>query len=322
MLLGSIRSYFKSSWETLSFRQCSWQDPLKNQRGQSIVEYILLVVVILTIAYGLGKHFFQPLQKFGASVFTSTIACALEYGQLPAEITAEEGCSASLQATAMTGGKGGAGGASSNGKGGSSSSNSGGKNSSDSATKASKSKNGDEGGGGSTSSSGSSDVGENGSSRGSGGSPTTIISRKGTLQLGKSPGAEANKSASNEIVYDSSGSDGDVNYAPGGSRGRRRKPIYKPVKGEFVDELWLRKKKEKIVDKGGGRSVASTGGEEGKPKKLIINTKRDLKKAETQEANWDMSKMLRMALIILMIIAILIFVLFQVSQIRKGAGSS
>lgn len=294
------------------------------------MEYILLAVVILSIAYGLGRHFFQPLQKFGSSVFTSTIACALEYGQLPAEITAEEGCSASIQATAMNGGSpsgkggksgpGGKGGSSDSGKDGNSSKSGSGKGSgSDSDSDSSNSE------GSSSSSSENSESGKSGSGgSGSGSGSTTVISRNGTLQLGNAPGAEGSRSSNNEIVYDSSQFEGgEIDYSPGGSRAKRRKPIYRQIKGDMEDDLTLRKKKTKVVEKGGGRSVADSGGEEeGKPKRMVVSNKKDSKASETEEAAWDASKMIRMALIILMIVAILIFVFFQVSQIRKGSGSS
>lgn len=333
MLLSFIKTYFRSSRKKKyigeQFVRPESPSFLKNNNGQAIVEYILLVVVMLTIAYGLGRHFFSPLQKYGSAVFTSTIACALEYGQLPADITTEEGCSASLQATAMAGGSGGSGGGGTGGKG------KGGKgggsaNDPDSKNKggdrnkeaSNKSENGGSGGGANAPGDGTSSSSSGGGGRS--GSPSSITSRKGTLVLKSSGGSEGGRRTPTEISVESGGGGfGEADYSVGGRFARKRKPIYKQIRGELVEEIALRKKKEKVVDVNAGRSVAGAGGDsEGKPKRLMVNTKREKKAAEVQQQNWDMSKILRIALIVLMVVAILLFIFFQVSQIRKGAGSA
>jgi hypothetical protein len=325
MSLDSITSHLRSSWETICFRRSFRRYfrrrgcPLANDRGQAIIEYILLAVVAITIALALGKHFFTPLQKYGASVFSSTIACALEYGQLPAEITSEEGCDASLQAGGIGAGQGGSGRGSGPGSKGGTSRTRPDTGSQSQTPKEEAAKKNESGEGGRSSSPSSS---SNRGSGGGGGSVSSVVGRRGTLQL-KSPGAEAKSSRSGEIVYDSAsfGGGDEGGYAIDSALGRRRRSRYRQLTGNQVyDDANAKKKKEKVIEKGGARVTASGIGEEGRPKKMTVNTQQRTKKDETQKDNWDMSRILRIALIVLMIVAILLFVFFQVSQIRKGGG--
>jgi hypothetical protein len=296
MSLDSITSHLRSSWETICFRRSFRRYfrrrgcPLANDRGQAIIEYILLAVVAITIALALGKHFFTPLQKYGASVFSSTIACALEYGQLPAEITSEEGCDASLQAGGIGAGQGGSGRGSGPGSKGGTSRTRPDTGSQSQTPKEEAAKKNESGEGGRSSSPSSS------SNRGSGGGGGSVSS-----------------------VSFGGGDEGG--YAIDSALGRRRRSRYRQLTGNQVyDDANAKKKKEKVIEKGGARVTASGIGEEGRPKKMTVNTQQRTKKDETQKDNWDMSRILRIALIVLMIVAILLFVFFQVSQIRKGGG--
>lgn len=291
------------------------------------------------MAYGLARNFIEPLKKYGASMFTSTIACALEYGQLPAEIVGDQGCAAAMN------GKGGAGGGSGGGRGGSGSgggsSGRGGSQGNNNQNGQDKNKNKNSKSGSSDSQSdnqGASDKGgssassegdKSGSSansgrRGRGGGGTTVVGANGQiLKLAdRSSGVESgDRPAQITIENASGGGSGGDPYQIG--RVRQRKPIYKSVQGELVDEVAQAAKNEKKSEKTVSRSVASGGFENlKKNRRLEVGPQREKKVIEQKKEEWDLSKIVRTGLIILMIVAIVLFVFFQLAQMRKGSGSS
>jgi hypothetical protein len=301
-----IKTYISFERETFSFRRWTIGSSVRlvgGQKGQTMVEYILLLVVVVTLAYMLGRNFFQPLKNYGSSVFTNTIACALEYGQLPAAIVTEEGCSASMNA--------GAGGTS----GGARRKGGGSKDGSSSTTPTKEDKKSQEPGGEHSTSDSSSP-----SSRSQ---VSTISGRSGTLQLGRATGVEDRGSKITSIANDDefSGAKEFEGYA-GGLGIKRRKPRYKALDSEVAEEFVNRKKKSKAIDTGVRSPSSGEGAEGGKPKRLTLSNQKNDKNFKVTEEDWDMSKMIRMALIVLMILAILIFVFFQVSQIRRGSSSA
>ena len=313
-------------WETLCF-QCflfrkpvsfELRKPLNNQKGQAIVEYILLIVVILSIAYALGRHFFTPLQKFGSSVFTSTIACALEYGQLPAEISSEDGCSTSMQSTGVGGSKAVGGGSKSNSNNQTSSKSGGDKQGKQDSQDKSQLKEG----GNSKSNEGSSNSETSKSSEGGGASITSINSKGGKLNLSKSVGSESRTGKNSEVVTENTnlGSDGG-DYRCGGLSARRRKTLFRTRQGDLLETMSNSPDKKRKIESNIKRGISGNN-DEGKPKRINVTSKSKIKKAVDVENNWDMSKLIRMVLIVILIIGILLFVFMQVSQIRKGAGST
>ena len=58
---------------------------LRSERGQGIVEYILLLVVVLTLAFLLANRFFQPFQKWVNYYLGSYVECLLDQGELPGQ---------------------------------------------------------------------------------------------------------------------------------------------------------------------------------------------------------------------------------------------
>ncbi len=313
MDLRIIKSYLKPLCEieilrlfckqVISLQLCRSQDSQRDrrchdaQRGQALVEYVLLLVIVVTLFYGLSKTFFEPLQRYGTGVFTNTIACSFEYGQLPSEIISEDGCESRYQGSVATN---------------NSSSQSRGNNSQSKSQDTQKSEQTQDS---TSSSSGSSGGGE--SSR-SGRGATTIRSRGETLQLGRNSGAEARSTT--RLQSEDSEVAGPLSFDPSDSsyRGRRlRRPMVKPIRGE-LETIVLNKKKAGEVT----RSIASTvDGSEKKVKKFTVNTKAtDKQQDAASDAPWDIYKILRIILIILMILAILLFVFFQLSQIRKSSA--
>lgn len=270
------------------------QKCLTNQSGQAIIEYVLLLVIVVSLFYGLSKTFFEPLQRYGTGVFTNTIACAFEYGQLPAEIVSEDGCEARFEGGRL-----------------SNSSNSGQRNQSSSSKSSDSSKKGETSQ--STAASTSSSSGESG-----GGRSTTLYSRGSAVQIGRPSGVEGRAITSNQSYAEESGTRIDISDSDyTGRRGRR--PILKPISGE-LEAILLTQKSKKLGEI--NRSIASTvEGSERKTKKLIINAKKNTKAQDEVQKPWDFYFLLRIALIILMVAAILLFIFFQLAQIRRGSSS-
>lgn len=318
MRSASITSHFKPAGKTLSFPSANL-DRFRNQKGQAIVEYVLLIVIILSLAYGLARVFFEPLRNYGSGVFTNTIACALEYGQLPAEVITEDGCAAVMNAGTMGGGGGRGGGR--GGRGGSGSSSSQGNQSKNKDSQQQDQRPGEESKEKSADAKG---AGSNSNASGGASRPnTSVVNARGeVLKLGNGSGASEVNARSSEVILEGENyglSDGG--YSVLGRR--RRRPVYKAVQTEYVDELLSRSSKSKRSEKLSSRTVASVGAEaEKKIRRVEVNAQREKKKVEVQEQSWDFAKILRIGLIVLMIIAILLFIFFQVAQIRKGSGSN
>lgn len=264
-----------------------------NQQGQAVVEYVLLLVIVLSLFYGLSKTFFEPLQKYGTSVFTNTIACSFEYGQLPAEIISEDGCEARYEGGRMSNNS-----------------------SSQQQNQTSSSKKSDSGKGDektqTTTAATSSSSGDSGRGR-----STTLYSRGNPVQLGRPFGAESRAITSNQSYAEETGTRIDISDSDYlGRRGRRS--IIKPITGE-LETILLDQKKRKPGEI--TRSIASTvDGTEKKIKKFTVNTKKSSKDQGDVQKPWDFYFLLRIALIIMMVVAILLFVFFQVSQIRRGSS--
>lgn len=296
-LLHFIKSQFKNFGKTnYIFKNIAFPLKIKEQSGQGIVELILLLVVIVSLAYSLARHMYAPLQRYGSSLFTNTIACSLEYGQLPAEISSEDGCSTNLQTTAMSADR-------------FSSRNTSRENNNDNNSNSTQNEIEKK----PSESSGRSEVAAQGGRSGAGSS-----SSSNSFKLSPPTGTEAKGSNNKEIVSDISGSRNDSSSDYSASIGRRAKRLTKEIKDENMIELINKKIKPKEVR----RIIAEVNsGAGGKSKRFIVNNKKDEKELKTTDESWDVSKILRIVLIFLMFLAIIVFVLFQVAQIRRGAES-
>jgi hypothetical protein len=56
---------------------------VSGEKGQAVIEYILLVVVSVILVVGVTVAFFKPLQNFVAQLNDTYIKCLLETGELP-----------------------------------------------------------------------------------------------------------------------------------------------------------------------------------------------------------------------------------------------
>lgn len=74
----------------------------RSQSGQAILEYILVLVVSVSLVLALMMQFFQPLQRFLTAYLGAYTECLLETGELPslgsdAKTASEEGCNAKFE---------------------------------------------------------------------------------------------------------------------------------------------------------------------------------------------------------------------------------
>lgn len=80
--------------------------------GQAIVEYILILIVTVSLLVGLGTQIFKPMRAFLKSYMGDYTACLLETGELPSfgdpdarAALQTEGCNAQFQAATLTQGR-------------------------------------------------------------------------------------------------------------------------------------------------------------------------------------------------------------------------
>lgn len=80
---------------------------ISNQRGASLVEYMLLMVVTLALVKLLSTSFAQPMNKFLNAYMGSYVQCLLEFGELPSlggETTTGE-CNARFEPATLADGR-------------------------------------------------------------------------------------------------------------------------------------------------------------------------------------------------------------------------
>lgn len=85
---------------------------LPNQKGQALVEYVLMLVVSVAMVLALGYQVFKPFQSFLKAYMGDYIACLLDTGELPSlgnrdakEALSEEGCNVNFEAATLAGGR-------------------------------------------------------------------------------------------------------------------------------------------------------------------------------------------------------------------------
>lgn len=88
------------------------QSRLFQSRGQALVEYVLVLVVTISILLALVYQIFRPFQAFVKSYMGDYVQCLLETGELPSlgnketeEILADEGCDSKFSAATLASGR-------------------------------------------------------------------------------------------------------------------------------------------------------------------------------------------------------------------------
>lgn len=279
--------------------------PLNNQ-GQALIEYVLMLIITVSLILALATQIFTPLQSFLKSYMGDYVQCLLEVGELPtlsgdSTAAADAGCNAKFESASVANGRppkdagpGSGGSGSGSGEGSSRSGSS------------SSSSDGSSSGGGSGSYAGSSS--RNGSS--------SMISRnRGPSGLDGS-GGDAGKVT--EIPVDS-GQASTGFFSP-----TNNTTIYvrNPKKTTSVGIAGLseadRKKIEKRDIANKRQAVASEGGDGPPPKKLIVKPPEPKKTFEAEEKGFSIGNFIRFMFIAAIVIILLIFIGGQALQMSKG----
>lgn len=331
--IGPVKNF--SGSRARIFFKLKWSD----NSGQGILEYVLLLVVIVAIVFGLVGKFYKPFGNFANSVVKGKLECALEMGELmDSDVLKNEGGQCIAQYSGGTwniknssssssgSGKG------SSGSNGSNSNNSNSNNGNDSSKQNDKSsgdksssKDGsksDKGGASAGGDSGSSDQGSSNSSGRSLSGPQRsngVVGRNGKVNLSSKSSNGDNLKSNPETNVSLEGSGADDGWGSMGQRARslnRRKT--KPI---VINEQTSKLLKKKSADKKNQESVKINNISEAndrKPKQIKIQSSLYDKKIEDKKESWDLGKMFRIAIIVLIILAILIFLFFQISQFARS----
>lgn len=276
---------------------------LANNRGQALIEYVLMLIISVSLVLALMSQIFQPFGDFISNYMGKYVQCLLEYGELPSlgsEGVVEEDpeCSKRFAPGTLAEGRPPI---NQNGPG----------------------EGGGAGGDGSTNSSAGSDSSSSsGSSRG-GGTYAGSASRRGGSSFLRpprqaAPGIETGEGANQkvvEIALEGQGSGGffqsqrtQTTYV-----GPGRRTGYVAVTGLTESE---RKKLEKKQE-GTARIIASDESFAPPPKKMAVK-KPEPKVAESEDEPMTIGNFIRIIFIAAIIIALIIFVGGQALQMSKN----
>lgn len=276
---------------------------LSDNRGQAVIEYTLMLVVIVSLVIAFTSQVVKPLNVWLNKYMGSYVQCLLEMGELPSmggddTAVADEGCNGRYEAGTLANGrppKGGAGAGSGDGSGSDSSKNSG--NGSD----------------GSSGGSGRSGGGTYAGSASRGGSRFINRGRRPSSGVESAGGAAAGKTV--EIALDGGGSGSFFrSNTGGGSVVRRQKTRSVAITGMTDME---RKKLEKKANGEGKTNIVAGEGVKQPVKKLVV--KEPPKQTfEKEEEPFTIGNFIRILFIAAIIIAIVLFVGGQALQMSKS----
>lgn len=271
---------------------------LNNQHGQALIEYVLILVITVSLILALISQVFEPIQKHLDNYMGKYIQCLLEMGELPTlgasdSPVAEEGgdCNSRFDAASL-----GAGRPPSSGSGGAGAGSGSGSDSDSSSS-----------GGGSSSRGGATYAGS--SSRGG---RSFIGTRRGASQ-GIDGAAPKNEKVV-EINLEGGGSSSFFkNNTSAGRRVQGRKTRYVALTGLTDAE---KKKLERKADGSGSRTVVGEGIAP-PPKKTAVKPP-ELKTELPPEEPMTIGNFIRIIFIAAIIIALVIFVGGQALQMSKS----
>lgn len=299
-------SHLKKPWLGLLIKSNNQNKYLRNQHGQALVEYILILVVSVTVVLGISAQIFKPMQSFLNDYMGGYTSCLLETGELPS-FGGTQGTTVCQYKKFEPGAPLAAGsGSGSSGSGGSSSSKNGSGSDSDKNSSNSSSSNDSE-------SSGSSSGGGVRSSSSSGRS----MGRRS--RGGSADGASAGASKVTEIAASNVGTGGAgffkgnaTAYAAASAEGKRRAIGLSGVSDSVKKEMAKN-------ENSGTRMLASTESAERPPKKSIV--KPPVKKPEIADESssaMNFGNFLRIIFIAAIIIILVALMGGQVAQMMKS----
>jgi hypothetical protein len=275
-----------------------------NRSGQAVIEYVLMLVITVSLVLALVSQLFKPFGQFIDSYMGDYFSCLIEYGELPT-LDSADGSPADGDCRAKLGAAGGfnTAGGSRRGSGGRSPSDSDG----NSGSSASQSGAGNESSGGGGSSGGTY---AGSASRGGG---RNINSRRFPSSGVESAGAQGKVV---EIAADGNGNSG---YFGGSNSAGRvgRSSSKKLAVGISGLSEFERKKLEKKSSGGSGPSI-STEGVGPAPKKMIVK-KPEQKAIVQEEKEVTIGNFIRYLFIAALVIALVIFIGGQAAQMSKSS---
>lgn len=271
---------------------------LRNNSGQAVIEYVLMLIITVSLILMLVTQIFKPMQAFVQSFMGDYMACLLETGELPAlgQDTGQSECKINFQNVAGTANN--------------SSSNSG-SSSSNSSSSSSTSKNSSTSSDTSTSGSGGTYAGSNSRSPGSNSINRQRTSSKGVDSSSASEGKVV------EIALEGGGAGGFYRSSTGGTYvevGRRVASV--PITGLTAEE---RKKLEK-KGQGANKTTSVQGEGISQPvKKISVKKPAEKTLAVDEDKPVTFGNFIRWLFIAALVIALLIFLGGQALQFSKSA---
>lgn len=269
----------------------------RSSRGQGFVEYILLIVIVISLALAVSNAFFKPFNEWARNYIGDYIFCLLDEGELPslggADSVSE--CSEKFEAFTFGGGRP----AKSGGDGSGNAESTDDKGSRDRLKKAGAGSDGPSDGGSSNRSRrASNNLGEGFDGGGSGAGKISDV----TSQFG-------GRSTSSRARF------GQTSVDAGMSRAAE----YNGVSGFIEREQERLKKREDKVSSIGRKSDLASGfvrSNKKLPEPMTVSKKKE--DIDLTAGDWSFGEMFRILLILAIIIALLLFVAGQVMQISKS----
>lgn len=280
---------------------------LRNNHGQAVIEYTLMLVISVSFVLALSMQIFKPFGEFISNYMGKYVGCLLEYGELPtlgSELPSgpddDSECNKKFAPASATNGRPPRDSRGDSGEGNSSNSKS-----SASASNSSDSKDG------TSSSEGSSGTHAGSASRG-GGNNIMYNRRPSTGIDGGSGGGPSGKVI--EIALDGGGTSTFFKTSSGGGYGRQvEKSRYIPISGLTEAE----KKKIQKKAEGGARLSVSSEGLGPAPKKTAVK-KPEVKTVIPEDEPLTIGNFMRYLLIAAIIIALIVFLGGQALQMSKS----
>lgn len=278
---------------------------ISNRHGQAVIEYVLMLVIVVTLVLALATQLFQPFGRFIDSYMGDYFACLIEYGELPT-LESPDGSPADGDCRAKLGASGAFGSAAGSRRGGG-----GGRSGSGS----------EDGSSGASSQSGRGSDSSGGGSSSSGGSYAGSASRGGSRNLNarRFPSSGVESPVQGKVVEIAADGNGGNSYFGGNNSTRRvggsgSKKLAIGIAGLTDQE---RKKLEKKASSGSGTNI-STEGFGPAPKKMIVK-KPEPKPVAQEEKEVTIGNFIRYLFIAALVIALVIFIGGQAAQMSKSS---
>lgn len=282
---------------------------LRNDYGQAVIEYTLMLVISVSFVLALSMQIFKPFGEFISNYMGKYVGCLLEYGELPtlgSELPSgpddDSECNKKFAPASAATGRPPQNGSGDSGEGNSSNS----KSSSANASNSSDSKDGS-----SSSSGGSSGTFAGSASRGGG---NNIFNNR-RPSMGIDSGSNGGTSGKViEIALDGGGTSTFFKTSSGGGYGRQmEKSRYIAISGLTESE----KKKIQKKAEGGARLSVSSDGIAPAPKKTTIK-KPEIKTVIPEDEPFTIGNFMRYLLIAAIVIALIVFLGGQALQMSKS----